>query len=264
MRPYVTAAQLLALREGLSGRDFAVLGAVADARLLTGGQLQRLFFDGNEHASLASAARTCRRVLQRLTSDRLLVRLERRIGGVRAGSASYVYGLGAVGYRLLDRPGRRNAQFEPSGLYVSHTIAIAEIAVQTQIASRGPGMSLLQLQWEPACWRRITGTAREVHPDLFLAVEAAGLEYRWFVEVDLGTETLPHLLHKCRTFDAYYRTGAEQADHGVFPRVLWLMPNPQRAERLRRAIDQARGLRPQMFVVTDNDHALDVMRGGQP
>lgn len=68
----------------LSVRDRAVITTVDNLRLVTGGQLQRLFF---ADASAGSTnARVARRCLQRLTDLGLLVRPARRVGGLRAGS----------------------------------------------------------------------------------------------------------------------------------------------------------------------------------
>ena len=71
------------LRARLGERDLAVLASLATLRLLTGKQLQRLHVtDG----SPLTRARRARALLQRLTELRLVVRLDRRIGGIRARS----------------------------------------------------------------------------------------------------------------------------------------------------------------------------------
>src|SRR5688500_6435940 len=102
------------LKYELSERDIAVIRAVLDHRFLTARQIEQLHF--SDHATAEAAARICRRVLARLTRDRFLARLERRVGGVRAGSASYVYALGSSGGTLLD--GTRNRVTEPSSLFL--------------------------------------------------------------------------------------------------------------------------------------------------
>src|SRR5262245_7747674 len=100
------------LRSELSERDLAVVRFVAEHRFLTAKHVESLAFW--DHASPLAAARVCRRVLLRLTREGLLARLERRVGGVRAGSASYVYGLRSRGIRLLTKEGSRIT--EPSWL----------------------------------------------------------------------------------------------------------------------------------------------------
>src|SRR5690242_9100083 len=124
MSAYLAPRALEQLREQLSDRDFAVIKAVRDHRFLTAHHLEHLYFV--EHATEEAGARVCRRVLARLTRDRLLARLQRRVGGVRAGSASYVYVLGPVGRRLL---GERHRYTEPSPLFLDHTLAVADARV---------------------------------------------------------------------------------------------------------------------------------------
>jgi hypothetical protein len=232
---------------------------------MSGRQLQVLFFPIEDHATARSAARGCRRVLERLHRDHLLVRLERRVGGVRAGSASFVYAVGPVGQRLLAQVGARRRLAEPSGYFVAHTLAIAELAVQLTVAARRGSFELLQLQNEPTCWRTFSGVgARQVlRPDLFVSVGVGEYEYRWFIELDRGTESLPTVVRKCRTYQAYYAAGAEQAKHQVFPRVLWITPDEIRAQRLHGAISEQRGLSQALFTVTTTPEALQVMTGHQ-
>src|SRR5437899_3294551 len=93
----VTWAGVQRIAAGLGARDFRVLADVGRVGVLTGRQIERLHF-----AELAGAHRdrTRRRALERLVSCQLLTPLERRIGGVRAGSAGLVFGLGSAGQRL--------------------------------------------------------------------------------------------------------------------------------------------------------------------
>ena len=247
------------MREQLSDRDLAVVGQVAQLKLMTGRQIERVHFTVEQHATALTAARTCRRVLERLVDDRLLVRLDRRVGGVRAGSASFVYGLGPVGQRVLGLDGPRRRFREPTTTFVAHTLAISELMVTLTLGDRRGEFDLLRLEAEPTCWRPL-GT-QQLRPDLFVGLGSGDYEYRHFIEVDLGTESLPRLLAKCQTYDAYYRSGAEQQTHGIFPRVLWLMHDEQRAVRLRDVIERNRSMTPELFVVTTNDGAFEALTG---
>ena len=101
MSDRIGSRELGRLERSLSARDRQILLAVEEHRFLTARQIEHLLFTG--HASQLTATRICRRVLQRLTEARVLVRLERRVGGARAGSASYVYAVGPAGDRILQR-----------------------------------------------------------------------------------------------------------------------------------------------------------------
>ena len=74
-------------RKRLSDRELAVIESVERFRYLSARQIEELLF--HDHATPLTGARTCRKVLGRLTEASILWRLERRIGGVRAGSSSY-------------------------------------------------------------------------------------------------------------------------------------------------------------------------------
>jgi hypothetical protein len=101
-----------------------------------------------------------------------------------------------------------------------------------------------------------------LRPDLFLAVGASELEYRWFVEVDRGTHHRPAVLRKARLYESYYRSGVEQTTHGVFPRVVWITRDGTRAARLRHVLKGGE-LTAGLMLVTTFDEALSVLAGGE-
>lgn len=94
----ISHAQLVQVAAGLSERDRAILTTVGQVRLASGEQLRRLHFPGRD-------PRAARFVLARLTHLGLLTRLDRRLGGTRAGSDGYLYQLDAAGQRLSTRAG---------------------------------------------------------------------------------------------------------------------------------------------------------------
>src|SRR2546423_12164294 len=216
MSAYLGRRGLAQLRERLSERDLDVIRSVAEHRFLTPRQIEALHFA--DHATELAGARVSRRVLARLTDERLLARLQRRVGGVRAGSASFVYALGPVGGRLVD--GQRRRLVEPSTTFLVHTLAVAQAHVELVQASRTGQLELLSVDVEPGCWRRYTGSggAREVlRPDLYVVTGSGNFEDCWFVEIDCDTESPLALRRKCHTYEAYRRSGREQEAHGTFP-----------------------------------------------
>ncbi|MGY1651764.1 replication-relaxation family protein [Geodermatophilus sp. SYSU D01119] len=247
------ARRLLRLQADLSPRERGVLLSLAESRLLSTGQLQRLHFA--DHATEGAASRICRRVLARLHSLGVVEHLDRRIGGVRAGSASYVWRVGPVGERLLrqdaDTPRGRHKQ--PGLRFVDHTLAVAECAVGLVEADRRGDLELLTLQHEPASWRPYLGPhgASEVlKPDLYAVTAGAEYEDSWFIELDRATESLPTLLRKCAQYARYRQTGREQAARGVFPAVLWVVPDDRRATAVAQAIRRQYGPDHDLFRVT--------------
>jgi hypothetical protein len=220
------------------------------------------FFD---HATSLSGARTCRRVLERLTNAGALWRLDRRIGGVRAGSASFVYALAPLGHRLLhDGEGSRIRRHEPSAEFLDHTLAIAQVGVDLHCRAHQGDIELIDIQPEPACWRRFSvglEGRQTLKPDLSVALKAGDYEYHWFIEIDLATHSAMAVLRKCALYQRYWASGSEQDRSGLFPKVLFITPNARRAGLLGRTIAAARQLNASLFAVTTNTEALSLLTG---
>lgn len=235
----------------LSERDLAIVADVERYRYLSSRQIERLHFA--DHASDTTASRACRLVLKRLTKQDALRRLERRIGGVRAGSSSFVYALGPLGQRLLHEDERgRYRYLEPSTDFLEHTLEVAELVVGLKGAARKSAIELIGVESEPQCWRSFSRglSGREVlKPDLALTIGRGEYEYRWYVEIDLATHSPAAIVRKCHTYRNYWATGTEQERHEVFPKVLILVPHERRAALLRRAIAGARDLKGDLFAV---------------
>jgi hypothetical protein len=248
-------------RDDLSERDIAVIHAVAEHRFLTARQVENLLF--HDHASQLAAARVCRRVLSRLTQRRLLTRLARRVGGVRAGSASYIYALGSEGGTML--AGTRYRLTEPSTLFLDHTLAIGDARISLVVAARQRLFDLVEVEIEPRSWRRFSGpggASAFVKPDLYAVTARDDYEDCWFIEIDRGTESPAAISRKCRAYDLYWRSGLEQAGHGTYPVVLWVAPDEHRAQRIRGTIKRARHLNHDLFRCTSTAQFLQTVSGG--
>lgn len=251
-------------RRRLSERDLALLGSVGKYRYMTALQIEELHFFG--HASRITGARTCRRVLERMTQAGLLWRLERRIGGVRAGSASFVYALAPLGQRIIDPDGEMRVRYrEPSEEFLEHTLAVAQLAVDLNTLARGSDdLGILALDAEPGCWRHFNvgfEGVQTLKPDLSVSLRVGEFEYRWFVEVDLSTHSGAAVVRKCRIYDRYWQTGIEQDRSGLFPRVLLVTPSLRRATLIERSISGAQHLNHDLFAVTTSNDALKWLAG---
>ncbi len=266
----MTRSDIDALRDRLTERDLAVIRDVDKYRLLTTKQIQRLHFDP-VHPTPAASARACNRTLSRLRDARVLGTLERRIGGVRAGSSGFVWYIGPAGERLmksLDRPlssGRHNYR-EPSRHFVEHTVAIAELAVRIAEAGRDGSFELLELQTEPGSWQASLsrfGTVQTLKPDLRIVTAIGEFEHHWFVEVDMASEHMPVIIRQCTAYEAFRATGRYQATHGLFPAVLWVCPTSARAEAIRAAVAATPGLDPALFATCASPGCLGVLTGDE-
>ncbi len=248
---YITHNRLYEIKQELSSRDWQVLGFVTEVNLATGQQLIRHFWRTTDATS--SAARAGRRSLKRLSDWRVLDPLPRRIGGRRSGSAGMVYGIGVAGVRLLSQLGVKPVRPEaPGALYVNHTLAVTQLNIELSEASRLGAFDLIEVQNEPQSWRGFLGPMGSklmLKPDLFVRVGLGAYEDRWFVEGDLGTEASGTIMSKAKRYLAHYRTGNEQAEHGVYPRVLWAVPDDARAGQVLDVLGRLPGEAERLFTV---------------
>jgi hypothetical protein len=266
----VTTAQLLSLAGELPARERALVQDLARLKLASHAQLAALLDGSPSAASTVSRTRIARRVLQRLTELGVLARLERRIGGIRAGSAGYVYYLGPVGQRLVaywQGQGLVRGRYrpEPGSRYVRHRLAVGELYVQGRRAEREGALELLAFEAEPECWRAFTsgfGAQTILKPDACLRLGHGAYEDRWFIEVDLASESRSVLERKLRTYVAYWQSGQEQAKHGVFPRVLLLTTTEARRAALVDVCARLPAESWELFQVARLDQAPGIFREG--
>lgn len=246
-----SSRRLEQIERELTDYDRAVLVFLAEVRLSTGHQIARRLWSSS--APTDANARAARRSLARLEGSRVIDRLARRVGGVRGGSASIVYGLGPSGRRLLARTGYQPKRLgTPGDRYVAHTLSVGELVVRLHEAALRGELDLIEVQTEPQCWRGFLaglGARLILKPDLFARVGSGAFEDRWFIEVDRATEASGTLVSKAQRYLAHYRSGAEQGRHGVYPRVVWTVPDRRRADQVRAALGRLPAEARRLFVV---------------
>lgn len=225
-------ASLERLLSHLSSRDRAILSDLDQVRVLTGAQLTRLHFSA---LSPSTRDRVRRRVLSRLTAWGLAVPLERRIGGVRAGSSGVVYALGTAGQRLLplldaestsEPPKRARRPWTPGALFLAHSLDVSELYVQLREHELAGRLTLQAFAAEPASWYP-TGFGGHLKPDAFAVVQGTRFDDSVWVEVDRATESLPTLRRKLLGYVDFALSGQPGPD-GVVPRVLVTVPHERR------------------------------------
>jgi hypothetical protein len=265
MSPRETASLLLRLSE----RDVAILESLHAHRLLLTGHLRRLHF-AYGHATVAAAAGATMRVLIRLESYGLATRLSRRIGGVRSGSSGIVWQLGGTGERLLRTmhgTKHRRRYVEPSPAFTAHTLAVAELAVQLRELHDRREIEVVSVETEPACWRSFVGPHGAIEwlkPDLFAITASGDYEDHWFLEADLATEHPPVIVRKAKVYQRYAATGRHQARHGLFPAVVWIVPDQARRDALQAALSADRTIQPGLFRVVTTDEFEQLIASGTP
>lgn len=249
--------------ERLSDRDVIILDALREYRLMTGAQLRRLLYpDGH----VITAARKTRAALQRLSELGAIVRLNRRIGGVRSGSEGHVIGLSGRGHAALavalgtKRPQRHRRVTETKLPHQDHVLAVSELAVQLYERERAGLCSVEEIQAEPGCWRHysgIGGERRTLKPDLFVQLGVDEYVQLAFIEMDLGTESPATISRKLGAHVDYWRSGMEINRYGAaaHPRVWWVVPDIARLKVIARAIQRLPATAQTLFTAVLADEA---------
>lgn len=281
----VSVPRLVAVADGLGLLERQLVETIARLTLVSGRQLLNLSMDFSSASvssfpasspsfssfspSLSSSeARVLRRILARLVEQRVLERLERRRGGRGGGSASWVYALGPAGRRIVaywagEGLPRSRSTHEPSVVWTAHTLAVSDLYVRLKAAAGSGRFELVAFDAEPACWRpytRLGGAAGVLKPDAYVEIGSGEWIDAFFVEVDLGTEHRGQLIRQHRVYREYFRAGVEQAKTGVFPSVVWIVPDERRAVLLTDIHGELPAQDRRLFTVVTSERALDVFR----
>lgn len=260
----ISASHLEDINSRMSEQDWEVLRFVSASRLASGKQLTLGLYLADRDRD-PGRARVARKHLKRLAGWRVIDALRgRSVGGTRGGSQALIYGVGVTGARLLARAGLRQKRLgTPGSRYVAHTLACTQVAVDLRLAAARGELELIEVQHEPACWRRFIGGYGLVtlKPDLYVRVALPGSdrEYRAMIEVDLATEAAATIHAKASRYLSHYRSGEELRQHGVHPRVIWLAPDERRSQQLAEVIArlpaEARGL----FAICRADELISLL-----
>lgn len=261
--------QLETIRESLTDRDMEIVETVAIHRFLTTRQICRFHFTDN--STKTAALRSANRSLVKLRDLRILVSLDRRIGGVRAGSGSFVWGLGQIGARLLHEIKRaeeapvRYREHEPSTTFLKHTLAVAEVSLRLAEAAHAGRFAIVDIQREPTCWRAYNGSGGgtlRIKPDLAVVSATEDFEDHWFFEVDLATEPPSRVVRTCLNYQEYQRSGTEQRRLGLFPAVVWIVPTACRKESIETRFRETPAIDARLFRVITLDELETLMERG--
>lgn len=264
----VSAAQVERLVGRLGPRDWAVIDDLQRVRVLTGAQLDRLHFTD---IAPSARGRVRRRTMNRLVEWRAVTSLERRVGGVRAGSDGLIFALDSAGQRVLERQriaageqatgGRARRPRTPRPLFLGHALAVSELYVTLRKAERQtPNLTIEAFDAEPACWWP-DGTGNWLKPDAYLALANADFVDHTWIEVDRATESLPTVQRKMRTYVDFVNRGG-LGPEGIVPGVLITTPDDLRATAIARLIRHLPEPADELFRTTLHDGAAAALRHG--
>lgn len=239
----ISRQYLIDLSARLDSKNFEILETIFKSKFMTASQIQRIFFTENSNNS--HNLRTCNRRLKKLQGHGIIDCLERRIGGARAGSRGSVWTITSAGYQLLkldnlELKASRRRLMEPSILFLEHTLAISEAYTRLKELDRQKKIELLEVQHEPRSWRTYLdkGVATYLKPDLYVSLALDEYVDHYFLELDRATEPPSKCIVQAKRYVLYANSGIEarQNENGVFPFVVWIVPNEKRREQLIRYI----------------------------
>ena len=263
----ISQKRLESLAENLSKKDQNILSTLRHCRYATTKQLQHLYF--TDAKTSPAGLRAANRNTNKLKKMGLLAALSRRIGGVRAGSGSFIWYLTQAGERLLRLTGggahASRRFFEPSPHFLAHTLAVSECFVQLKQICSGHTPKLVNVEFETDCWRPYNhkGTQTTLRPDLFATTTCEDkYEDRWFFEVDLKTEAPVTVIEKCYRYHQYYRSGLEQKLHNVFPLTVWIVPDIARKDSLTSYLRAEFAKLPKLFIIITPDELAPLIQQG--
>ena len=140
-----------------------LLNFLYQAKYATTKQIARLLFTNSP--TYLTRIRRANLITQRLKNERKIFHLKRRIGGVRAGSGSFVWSLTHQGLKELQKQQpeivvkRRNA-YEPTEHHLAHTLAITELYVRLKELDCQRTIQLDHFEFEPNSWRSFAAAIR--------------------------------------------------------------------------------------------------------
>lgn len=236
--------------DSLLPREAAILTMLAALRVATADQLARVVF---RDKSRPTSLRLAHRHISRLT-DRGLIRSHPNLSpSHRSGPHDHVHVLTAQGTRVIGRAhglgiGQRKS-WHPSASRLEHWLTIGDLYVGLVEASQDDAFTIIKFDAEGDARRQYldaAGRTRTIQPDAFVYLKTRDMLLSWFVEVDRGSENPGRISEKCRAYRNYELADLEYQQHGVFPGVMFIVPDEHRKQKIDRVIAaqpaDARGL----------------------
>lgn len=229
----------------LSPRDEQILELVGRFRIMTAEQIRALCF------SQQSSKTPFDRSMARLTAKGYVRRLARFVGGFGGGSGQYVYQLGRVGWRFCGKGGT----YRPLRVVDMHTLTIAECFVELTALEQAGELTVVTYQPEPAS--HLTVGSVPLTPDAYveLGLQARKLKFRYWLEIDRGTENMDTIKGKCVRYWKAYQAWQED----VFPFVVFVVPDSARGREIERAIAGGPSEAQALFKVYELDGIAEVI-----
>lgn len=196
-------------------RDLAVIRSVGLFGQLSSKHIAELHFNDVSGTPLD-------RTLRRLVTGNHLRRVGRLIHGKDGRPGPYVYQVGQKAWRLVNSDKRFRADYQVK----PHPLGVANTYIDLLTHERTGTIQLLDWGLE-----KTIGDARaDLYVDLGIIEHRKRVKY--FLEVDLSTESLKRIEEKAQTYIRAYQASQEE----VFPYVAFLVPDDHRKDEIVRVL----------------------------
>jgi len=229
----------------ITKRDVRLLQALPDYQALTTTQIQRLFFP--------SLSRAQKRL--RILSNHGLLKRHYRSVAIGAGSVEAVFFPTIQGMRILHSFGMDSGEKairprrECSDMFLDHTLARNDFRIGLELAFRNqPDVDFVSWKQGKSIARTVTMVYGEnrpsmkiitIIPDGLFELECNGQNYRYYVENDLGTTSLPRIRMKLSAYTKLSIQDRMQINDGSCPfKVLWITRAQKRFQNMIGACEQ--------------------------
>jgi hypothetical protein len=254
-------------------RDFVLLRALFESRIMTIDHMAKLFFEGRKEAA--------KKRVQRLKAAGLLGERARRV------NEPSIHFLTTKAFKLLSTEGFLSGypaltpsalakRPQVSALTLAHELEVMDIkAALCSAIAKTTSLKVVEFRTWPMLnqfkVRRPGAADMLVKPDGFVRIceekPAGGLsEHTFFVENDRGTESLATLAIKARVYASHYRGGGMALKHGQpassyrsFPfRVLFVLKSDERRDNIaKRLLENNPPTLTQVWLTTIRDFVAD-------
>lgn len=197
----------------LTDRDQAIILAVYESRFLRRDQIQRVFFPDTSLPAVNMR-------LKKLYDHKFLDRLYKPVA---VGSAQAVYALNKQGAALVaalfeierERVNWKRNHNRVEFLFMEHTLAVSEFKVSLDVAlmkTKALDLIFYQRENKSLVWRVADPSGKKkyliVAPDAFFGLATPDGRSYFFLEVDMGTETLKRFQEKIIAYKKFWKSGA--------------------------------------------------------
>ena len=160
---------------------------------------------------------------------------------------------------------RLKNHYEPTRNHLKHQLFVTQLLMELKRLETDGKLTLESFAFEPKCWQSFATllTSLTLKPDAFVRLAIEEFEDAYFLEADNATEHLGRMVAKCKQYIAYFNTGIEQRENGIFPLVVWIVPDDKRKLAILNRIKEELETYWELFEVVTLDEFSDFIQGGR-